>query len=177
MRFIFSLRFWFVCTTTLLLILSILDQLLRTPQIPLGIISFEFHGFASEPWILDWNSQQRSLVGFNLGLDFLFIVSYSTLLWIWTSTLKRKLIRQCIQTAIITAALLDVVENFCLLQILWNGTAHVVMSKVASISASLKFFLLIVIITTFPIYRIIFKQKQGLKDKKQNLTARPVNRA
>lgn len=67
-------------TGLLILTLNVLGAPLRTEAAPAGIISFEFAGDpeTAQRIVDSWSPTTRIWAGFNLGLDYLFMVVYST---------------------------------------------------------------------------------------------------
>jgi hypothetical protein len=61
-------------------VMARLDDRLRTPVSPLGIVSFELAGdTASAQRMIDaWDEGARRYAAFSLGIDYLFMVAYST---------------------------------------------------------------------------------------------------
>jgi|SRR5919199_930174 hypothetical protein len=100
-----------------------------------GIVQFELNareviGFATEQSaIASWNETDKSWAAFSLGLDFLYLVVYSTtisLACVWTANVlqTRALPLASVGTWLAwgqwLAALLDVVENLALVSILFG---------------------------------------------------------
>lgn len=121
------------------------DAQLRGDASPHGIISFEFS------WSLEgarrimrqWDEQAKGwLAGFSLGLDFLWLPLYSTaiasalLLGDPTPWRRRLAWSQWL------AALLDAVENVCLLALL-GGAPSDAAAKTAAVCAAIKFALVL----------------------------------
>ena len=124
-----------------LLILTLVTQLalfsvgkkLESVEAPKGVISFEFAGdpIAAKRIADAWKAAEPSLIPwatFNLGLDFLFIVLYSTTVGfacVWASTQFK--VRALAGAGIILAwgqwlaGALDITENVSLLHILFSG--------------------------------------------------------
>jgi hypothetical protein len=146
----------FVMTIAVMISLNISGKALSTPEVPSGIITYEFA--ADEDDVRDifhsWAehepepSQYKVIAGFNLGLDFLYLPAYSTtiamgILWITRSLFKR---RSIILAAVLlawgqwVAAVLDIVENVALYKMLLDGPTGS-LPQVASICALIKFIL------------------------------------
>lgn len=139
----------FIGTILLLVLLNIIGLSLETEAAPLGIISYEFAGTvekASE--IIDsWDQNAQLHAAFSLGLDFLFLILYSTtigLACVWAGKVLIKgrwpLVGVAVPLAwgLWLAAILDAVENFCLITILY-GPIVSPWPEVARISAMIKF--------------------------------------
>ena len=88
--------------TTLFLVLStiivgffmiVLDSFLTNETCKHGIISFELTKSlaSSEAIINSWNTQSKISAGISLGLDFLFLVLYSSLIALLVHKLNKKL--------------------------------------------------------------------------------------
>jgi hypothetical protein len=101
-----------------------LDDALRTADAPNGIVSFELAGSAERAGriLASWNEDARVRAAFGLGLDFLFLVLYSTTI-AWACLWAAKQLRGAGPLAALgvplawgqwCAALLDAVENVAL---------------------------------------------------------------
>lgn len=138
-----------VSTMFLLSVLTLMNQSLVTVQAPSGIISFELaDSQAKANSIMDsWDSHQHILASFSLGLDYLFLLVYSTTLslgCVWTSriVLERKVSVGVLGLLFAwlawAAALLDGIENYTLFRILM-GNSNPFLPQLASWCAELKF--------------------------------------
>jgi hypothetical protein len=148
--------FWtlFGITILLMLALGLLGGPLNTPQAPYGIVSFELAGDVqkSTAMVASWEIGARSLAGFNLGLDYLYMVVYSTTIamaCLWSGELIN---RQGYPGARLGpplawgqwgAALFDALENAILLAILLGGVGGP-WPMLARICALLKFGLIFI---------------------------------
>jgi hypothetical protein len=143
----------FVLTIIVMLVLNLAGDALRTDAAPAGIISYEFAGTVDRAQsILDsWSPQTKIYAGFNLGLDYLFLVAYSTtiaLAVIWVASQLKTSQRFWISLAVFLAwalwgaALLDAIENYALFTMLVNG-AFEPWPQVAWWSALIKFTIVI----------------------------------
>ena len=121
------------------------DGYLRSNVSPQGIVSFEF------AWSLEgarfitrrWDERAKAFAGFSLGLDYLFLLLYSTS--IASALLLRAAPtrwRRRLAWGQWLAALLDAVENACLLALL-GGAASDMAAKVAAVCAAFKFALVL----------------------------------
>lgn len=144
--------FTFFLFITLLIfgIFRILDQPLRTPAAPNGIISFELARDlqTSELIINSWDSNARLFAAFGLGLDYLFMPAYALALSLglllvgsrkahWYRTFTHWL-----GWAALTAAFFDAIENYALWKIL-AGLTDSSFPQIAAACASVKFALLV----------------------------------
>jgi len=119
----------FLTTIILLFIMNMVSQPLVTSQAPGGIVSFELAKTpASSTAIMNsWDSTQKLIAAFSLGLDYLFILFYSMTLslgCVWT-TIVLKLNKPVIALIGVivawlqwAAAILDGIENYSLFRIL-----------------------------------------------------------
>jgi hypothetical protein len=108
---------------------------LQNDVAPLGILSLQFAGgFSSAAEILgSWGEAERLYAGFNLGLDYAFLVSYALFLSLTCSCLARawpsspkhgfSTIGFFLAWAMLAAGALDMVENVALLQLLLGSTS------------------------------------------------------
>jgi len=112
-------------TLILMVVMSQVGKPLITPAAPSGIISFEFAWSASgaRRIIESWNETARLYAAFSLGLDFLYLVAYSTtigLACVWATSVIRlrgwplDWIGIPLAWGQWLAALLDAVENIAL---------------------------------------------------------------
>lgn len=140
-------------TIILLVLLSILDQPLKTDQAPNGIISFEIAKdfLRSQSILSSWDQHSRLFAALSLGLDFLFLLVYSlflSLLCFKTAerfTGKNNWFRSIgiiIAWLQFLAALFDAVENYALIQLLL-GSQKELFSLMAYYFATAKFLLII----------------------------------
>lgn len=148
--------FWPLLGTTLFL-LVLLNQVgapLTTPKSPYGIISYEFAGIPENAAAIlnSWDANSQLRAAFSLGLDFLFLVLYSTTIGIaciWASEVLLKnrwpLAGVGIPLAwgLWLAALLDTIENVALTHILFN-TPNSPWPELAAICALIKFGLIFI---------------------------------
>ena len=126
------LRFFrpmFLSTIILLFIMNMVSQPLATSQAPGGIISFELAKTPARSTAImnSWDSTQKLIAAFSLGLDYLFILFYSITLslgCVWTSIVINPqkpalaLIGLIIAWLQWAAAILDGIENYSLFRIL-----------------------------------------------------------
>lgn len=143
--------FWpmFLSTIILLFIMNMLSQPLVTLQAPGGIISFEMAKTPAKSTAImnSWDSTQKLISAFSLGLDYLFILFYSLTLslgCVWTSIVLNQqnlaiaLIGMIIAWLQWAAAILDGIENYSLFRMLLVET-NFPYSQLAFWCAVLKF--------------------------------------
>lgn len=116
-------------SSLLLLGMTVLDRALKTPEAPVGIISFELAGTlaGAEKIMASWDGPARIQAGISLGIDFFFLVTYACALAVacrmvaarlgprlpWMETLGAPM-----AVGAWSAACLDTVENMALIQLL-----------------------------------------------------------
>lgn len=111
--------------------LNILDQPLRTEAAPYGIVSYELAGdvATAEAILASWDGRAKLYAAFGLGLDFLFMLTYSStiaLACIWASRSARMPL-VLIRTGVLLAwgqwlaAVFDAIENSALLTMLMRA--------------------------------------------------------
>jgi hypothetical protein len=145
--------FYFFLIFTLIIfgLFSVLDQPLRTPAAPNGIVSFELARTLDESQSIlhSWDENARLFAAFGLGFDYLFMFVYAVALSLglllaganktgWYFSLTNWL-----GWGAFAAALFDAVENYALWQIL-TGSMSSSLPPLASFCAAVKFVLLIV---------------------------------
>ncbi len=150
-------RYLFLPALTLYAVLQvlfvILDAPLRTAAAPNGIVSFELAGSASAAQaILDsWNAAARLDAAFGLGIDYVFMLAYSTVIGIaciWASRVlagsRRRLasLGPLLAWGLWLAALCDAAENVALLLQLLRGASSS-LAQLAAMCASAKFLLIL----------------------------------
>jgi hypothetical protein len=120
----------------LMVALQISGAPLKTAAAPLGIISFEFAGSLerAQAMVVSWQPAASAWAGFNLGLDYLFLIAYAWAIGLGCVLVATKLhetgvggdrLLVVLAWGLLLAATLDAVENFALLQVLlgaqWPG--------------------------------------------------------
>jgi hypothetical protein len=116
-------------TLAVMVSLNALGRPLNTEVAPRGIVSFELAGELSlaRSMVESWGPTGRVYAGLNLGLDYLFLVAYSSSIALGcvlvASSLSRRaaflsLAGTLLAWAQFGAALLDAVENYALIQLL-----------------------------------------------------------
>lgn len=129
--------------------LSRVDAALRGPNAPLGIVSFEFAGRGAAVLLAGWSEAQRRDALFVQGLDYLFLVLYSTMLACAALLVGRRCEGR-LRTAstwaawaFLVAGLSDAVENAPMVMMLRSGVADGAGALVSLVCASTKFALLV----------------------------------
>lgn len=121
-------------TILLMVLMNFVGAPLTTTEVPLGIISYELAGSVSgaEAILASWDQDAQLRAAFSLGVDYLFLVVYSTtiaLACIWSGeVLKKNGWPLASASAPLAwgqwlAALLDAVENMALVIILFGMLA------------------------------------------------------
>ena len=116
-------------TLVVMVSLQALDAPLQTDLAPLGIVSFELAGSltAAQSILESWGPAGRVYAGLNLGLDYLFLVAYTSSIGLGCVLLAQGLSRRSrflsmvgviLAWRMIVAALLDAVENYALVRVL-----------------------------------------------------------
>jgi hypothetical protein len=133
-------------------LLSAIGAPLITPAAPNGIVSFELAGSlpAAEAMIQSWSPEARMAAALSLGLDFIYIVIYTTalsLLCIVASTRLQRMGRfgaslgSIIAWGLLVAGALDAIENIALLRLLFGDLSEFWVNT-AWLCASVKFSLI-----------------------------------
>jgi len=147
--------FWvfFTLAVALMVILQLLGAPLKTDAAPAGIVSYELAGNAAESQkiLSAWDTAKKDYAGLNLGLDYLFIVSYVGAIGFGCSLLAVKLgqrfqalayIGITLSWAQFLAAAFDSLENVALLKLLF-GSEQPAWSVVARACAIPKFLIVL----------------------------------
>jgi hypothetical protein len=145
--------FWFLFVFTILIIagLQYAGGPLTTSSAPSGIVSFEFAYTLSnaQAMIDSWGAEGQVYAGINLGLDYLFMVSYGLTIGLGCALVARGMagwVKSLPSVGIVLAwgallaALLDALENYALMRLLL-GSTNVVWAIVAYWCAWPKFVL------------------------------------
>jgi hypothetical protein len=112
-----------ILTLVVMASMNVLGRPLNTKVAPLGIISFELAGDLSlaQSMVESWGPTGRVYAGLNLGLDYLFMVAYSSCISLGCVLVARSFsprVGLLLAWAQFGAALLDAVENYALIQVL-----------------------------------------------------------
>ncbi|MFQ5811953.1 MAG: hypothetical protein ACE5I2_01990 [Anaerolineae bacterium] len=116
-------------TLAVMVSLNALGGPLNTGVAPLGIVSFELAGELSlaQSMVDSWGQAGQVYAGLNLGLDYVFLIAYSSSIALGCVLLARSLSRRVaflsfagviLAWAQFGAALLDAVENYALIRVL-----------------------------------------------------------
>jgi len=118
-----------VLTLAVMASLNALGRPLNTEPAPLGIVSFELAGELprAQSMVESWGQTGRVYAGLNLGLDYLFMVAYSSCISLGCVLVAHSLsprlssvssLGVLLAWAQFGAALLDAVENYALIRVL-----------------------------------------------------------
>jgi len=141
----------FTASLFLIVVLSLIGRPLITEVAIYGIVSFEFSGDAeSAAAIIDsWDQAARLSAALSLGLDYMFILAYSTaisLACLWTADVTRDYgwplthLGSVLAWGQWAAGILDAIENLGLILILIYGVGKP-WPELASFTALIKFIL------------------------------------
>ena len=141
--------FFFIISLLAMVSLQVTGAHLKTEASPSGILSFEFAGelAAAQNMVNSWGQRGRVYAGLNLGLDFLFLLVYAFAIGLGCVLVARCLspgttffanLGLLIAWAQLAAALLDGVENYALIRVLF-GTEMAVWPLIARWCAIPKF--------------------------------------
>ena len=119
-------------TLVVMVSLNALGRPLNTDAAPLGIVSFELAGELSlaRSMVESWGHTGQVYASLSLGLDYLFLVTYSSCIALGCVLVARRLSRRVeslssvgviLAWAQLGAALLDAVENYALIQVLFGS--------------------------------------------------------
>ena len=122
-----------VATFALMLgVFAPIEAELRTPECPQGIVSFELAGdeTTAEEIIASWDARARLVAAFGLGIDYLFLVVYSTTIalgCVWAAGVLGAVSPALAALGMLLAwgqwlaAVLDAIENVALWTLLRDG--------------------------------------------------------
>ena len=116
-------------TLAVMVSLNALGRPLNTEVAPLGIVSFELAGELSlaQSMVESWGQTGQAYAGLNLGLDYVYLIAYSSCIALGCGLVARSLSRRgeflssvgaVLAWAQFGAALLDAVENYALIRVL-----------------------------------------------------------
>ncbi len=142
---------FFILSLLVMASLQVTGAHLITKVSPSGILSFEFAGdlSAAQNMVNSWGQTGRVYAGLNLGLDYLFLLVYACAIGLGCVLVARSLSPRTtvfanlgilIAWAQLGAALLDGVENYALIQVLFR-TETALWPVVARWCAFPKFFI------------------------------------
>jgi hypothetical protein len=123
--------FFFILSLLVMVSLQVTGVHLTTEISPSGILSFEFAGklSAAQNMVKSWGQTGRMYASLNLGLDYLFLLVYACAIGLGCVLVARSLSPRTaffanlgilIAWAQLGAALLDCVENYALIQVLFE---------------------------------------------------------
>ncbi|MFC2023842.1 hypothetical protein ACFLT5_03815 [Chloroflexota bacterium] len=126
---------WSVLALVVMAALQVLGAPLQNPIAPLGIVSFEFAGTLArvQEILASWSTTGQIYAGLNLGLDYLFLVSYGAAIGLGCVLVARNLPQRLgrlrslgivLAWGLIAAALLDVLENYALIRLLLGAQSE-----------------------------------------------------
>lgn len=132
-------------------VIAIIDEGIRTPAAPLGIVSFELCAYsdACTEVMHGWNTYATKLATLSLGVDYLFMLLYPAAiyvsLWFMLPLLAPRLqtLTRWVAWSSWGMAFTDAVENYFLTQMLLTGSVQG-LAWPAAIFASIKFAILAV---------------------------------
>lgn len=154
-RFIKNTLLWSgAFTIIIMIVLRIIDQSLTTPETPNGIIGFELikNIHHAETIMNIWGEHGRMMAALSVGIDFLYIVSYSIFLWLATFSIGKKLNGYSgilsksgyrLSWLIFLAGTFDIIENYALIKML-NGVHNQLWATTAYYFSLLKFAIVII---------------------------------
>ena len=123
---------FFILSLLTMVSLQVTGAHLITKVSPSGILSFEFAGelSAAQNMVNSWGQTGRLYAGLNLGLDYLFLLVYACAIGLGCVLVARNCSPRTtflanlgilIAWAQLSAALLDCVENYALIQVLFGS--------------------------------------------------------
>lgn len=138
-----------IFAAVLFVLLTFLNQDLKNPVAPQGMISYELaHDVGRSLNILaSWDGREKTIAAFSLGIDYFFLVAYALFFalscYVAAGKIKKRLAglyRAGIVLAVaqILAAILDALENYGLFRLLL-GSQNAVFAQLAFYAATLKF--------------------------------------
>lgn len=117
-----------ILALTVMAVMQLLGAPLVTAVAPGGIVSFELAGSLSsaQAMIASWDGRAQIYAGLGLGFDYLFMLAYAGAIGLGCVLVARRLatrLGHALAWGVLLAALLDVVENIALIQLLLGQTA------------------------------------------------------
>ena len=125
----------FVFTLATMMSMNIIGHPLVNETAPQGIVSFEFAGTvdAAHRMMDSWGPQGRVSAGLSLGFDYLFLAVYALCIALGCVLISRAMqyrikifvpIGAILAWAQFLAAILDAIENFALIRVLFGATVN-----------------------------------------------------
>lgn len=153
-------------TLAIMLVMNSVGSVLNTVEAPYGIVSFELAGSPQKANVIldSWDTPAQLRAAFIQGLDFLYLILYSTtiaLACLWAGeTLARAgwplaSVGRPLAWGLWLAALCDAVENIALVIVLF-GRNQSPLPEIAAICALVKF-LLIFLGLVYTLYALLIK--------------------
>ncbi len=146
------IAYWisFVLAALSLAALGIIDEKLKGPVVPLGIVSFELCAYTANcgAMVSSWTGITQAMAAMSLGVDYLFMVAYPAVicfgLLIGKAALPAPLqkVVTTLAVAVWVAGLADAIENYHLFQML-VGQPVEQHAWIATMAATIKFVLLL----------------------------------
>ena len=143
-------------TLILVVIMRLLDQSLVTPgeEVPDGMVAFELTNNIHDARIMIdmWGEKGRIVAAFSLGIDYLFLISYSIFFGLIAFIIGKKLNGRSrllskpgyvLSWLMILAGVYDSIENFALIRIL-TGCQYSMWATTAYYFATMKFTIVII---------------------------------
>lgn len=126
--------------------MAVIDQGLKGPAAPMGIISFQFCGVqeSCDALLAQWGERGKLLAMLSLGVDYLFLVTYPVLVSLALFGLLPRVpaglqaLTKAIAWIVLGSGLADAIENYLLIQVLL-GNAPLATASTASVWAVVKF--------------------------------------
>jgi hypothetical protein len=140
----------FVLAALSLAVLVIIDEKLKGPDVPLGIVSFELCAYTANcaAMVSSWQGSLQAMAGMSLGFDYLFMLAYPAAICFGLLIYKVALpspmqrVANAMAGAVWLAGLADAVENYHLFQMLM-GQAVDQHAWPATLAATIKFVILL----------------------------------
>ncbi|NKQ39068.1 MAG: hypothetical protein HF967_06305 [Methanosarcinales archaeon] len=161
----------FILVLISIVVMLFLDSFLITESAPNGIVSFELAKYfdKSIEIINSWDSVAKTSAGLSMGFDFLFLLIYSSFIWLLIVRINQYLFvkdeisffEKTVLALPFLAAFFDVLENIALIKLLL-GDLEQIWSSLAYYFATIKFGLLFVAIAYILIGGVIliFKKRK-----------------
>lgn len=173
-RHILKYTWWALLAFTLLVgtAIAIIDEGIRTPAAPLGIVSFELCAYTRScaDIMRGWDTHASKLVALSLGFDYLFMLLYPAAifvsLWVMLPLLGPHLQTPTRWLAWSSwgMAITDALENYFLTQMLLTVSVHG-LAWPAAIFASIKFAILAVTLGWLLVTWLVYARLRPSRDR------------